>query len=111
MGRAIFVYMALRDSAQEGALYGSTYPTRTSDIESRVRDSSNLLQDLSSDPNAVTEVDITVLGDACSGNGIRVQVSYENFPITMPFLGSLLGKQTFGIRASVTDSILTPPCD
>jgi Flp pilus assembly protein TadG len=111
LGRALYTYMGLRDAAQEGALYGSTNPTLNSEIESRVRNSSNLLQDISADANANTSVQVTVLGSACTNNAINVRVSYTNFPITMPFLGTIIGSQTVGISADVTDTILSPSCN
>jgi Flp pilus assembly protein TadG len=111
LGRAFFTYMALREAAQEGALYGSTNPTDDANIETRARNASNLLQDLSSDPNADTSVTVTITGDACTGNAITVTVSYDNFPITMPFIGSFVGSQTIPISASITDTILSPSCE
>jgi Flp pilus assembly protein TadG len=110
IGRGFFTYMALRDAAQEGALYGSTSPTSTSDIETRVWNNSTLLQNLADDPNADTNVAITVIGSPCTGNGIQVRVSYENFPITMPFLGTLIGRQTVPISSTIVDTILSPAC-
>jgi Flp pilus assembly protein TadG len=110
IGRAFFTYLALRDAAQEGALYGSTTPTSTSDIETRVWNSSTLLQNLADDPNADTNIAVTVVGSPCTGNGIQVRVSYENFPITMPFLGSLIGRQTVPISSTIVDTILSPAC-
>ena len=110
-GRALFTFMALREAAQEGALYGSTDPNNTSAIINRVHHSSNLLEDLDADPNANLAVLTTVTGSACTGHAIRVRVSYNNFPITMPFLGVVIGSQTVPISASVTDTILTPSCN
>jgi Flp pilus assembly protein TadG len=110
LGRAFFTYMSLRDAAQEGALYGSTTPTSTSDIEARVWNSSTLLQNLADDSNADTNVVITVIGSPCTGNGIQVRVSYENFPITMPLLGALIGRQTVPISSTIVDTILSPAC-
>lgn len=108
-GRAIFTWMALRDGAQEGALYGSTNPTDTAGVQLRVRNSSNMLQDLSNDVNAITSVQVTV-ATACMGNAITVRVAYDNFPIVMPFIGTFIGSQTVPISASITDTILRPPC-
>jgi len=105
-GRALFTYMALRDGAQEGALYGSYKPSDTSGIQDRVFNSSNILSDLT----AEVSVTPTVLGDACTGNGIEVLVTMPHFRLTMPFLGAILGTQTVPISASITDTILTPPC-
>ena len=110
LGRGFFVYLALRDAAQEGALFGSTDPTNNADIEARVRNSSSLLENISADPNANTNVVISIDGSACTGGGITVRVSYDNFPITMPFLGSLIGRQTVPISTAITDTILNPAC-
>jgi Flp pilus assembly protein TadG len=110
LGRGFFVYLALRDAAQEGALFGSTDPTNSTDIETRVRNSSSLLENLSADTNAITTVSTTIIGSACTGGGITVSVTYQNFPITMPFLGSIIGRQTVPITASITDTILNPAC-
>ena len=110
LGRGFFVYLALRDAAQEGALFGSTDPTNVTDIETRVRNSSSLLENISVDPNANTTIVVTIDGSACTGGGITVRVTYENFPITMPFLGSIIGSQTVPISTAVTDTILNPAC-
>jgi len=110
-GRAFFTYMALRDAVQEGALWGSYNPAQEELIKDRVRRASNLLQAIEDDPNADLTIDVTIDDTACTGNGIQVQATYENFPITMPFLGTVLGSQEVPISASVTDTILVPPCD
>lgn len=132
LGRAIFTYMALREAAQEGALYGSINPILTDSIEDRVMGSSNVLQILAEEEpleaasvemaalsplaleaaqSSVIDVTVTHIGTPCSGNGIRVDVEYTQFPLTMPFLGTVLGTQSVTIRASATDTILTPPCN
>jgi hypothetical protein len=132
LGRAIFTYMALREAAQEGAMYGSIFPNLTGSIEERVMNSSNVLQVLASEePGSGASslgfeeaqgmeiiadpiVDISVSfpdGASCAGKGIRVEVEYTQFPLTMPFLGAILGSQTVNISASATDTILTPACN
>lgn len=105
-GRALFTFMAMREAAQEGALYGSLEPDDINAIETRVRGTSNLVQGL----GGSLAVNVNVGEPACTGSAITVQVTYSNFPITMPFLGTVLGSQTVPIRAAVTDTILTPPC-
>jgi hypothetical protein len=67
-----------------------------------------MVSDLCASPGINTQV--TVLGSACSGNGIQVRVSFNNFTLVTPFLGAIVGSQTIPISASVTDTILTPPC-
>ena len=110
-GRAFFTFMSLRDAVQEGALWGSYNPAQTELIKDRVRRASNLVQAIEDDPNANLTIDVDIIGTACTGNGIRVDATYENFPITMPFLGLILGSQEVPISASVTDTILVPPCE
>jgi Flp pilus assembly protein TadG len=106
IGRAFFTYMALRDSVQEGALYGSINPTLTQEIKNHVLDSSNMVPDLI----ANEDITVEVIGAACTGNMIRITAEYDDFPITMPFIGTVIGSQTVTIRASVTDTILSPGC-
>jgi len=118
VGRALFTYMAIREAAQEGALYGSTDPAATSLIIDRAENASDLIRDLASTPSdpsdpsgpSAINVQVAILGDACTGNGIKVTVTYDQFPITTPFLGTVLGRQTVAISSSATDTILTPPC-
>jgi Flp pilus assembly protein TadG len=108
LGRAIFTYLALRDAAQEGASYASYNPTDTTGITARVCNSSNMVSDLCSGPGINTQV--TMIGSACNGNGIQIRVSFNNFTLVTPFLGAIVGSQTIPISASVTDTILAPPC-
>jgi len=109
LGRAFFTYIALRDAAQEGALYGSLNPTATTLIEDRARSTSSNPVDLTNTTDV--RVDITLLGQPCMGQGIKVDVTYATFPLAMPFLGTIIGKQTIPIHATVTDTILRPPCE
>lgn len=106
LGRAFFTYMALRDSVQEGALYGSIHPNQTVEIKNHVLSASSMMQDIL----ASDDITVTVIGPACSGNSIRVRALYPDFPLTMPFLGAIVGSQTVAISATVTDTILSPSC-
>lgn len=106
LGRAFFTYIALRDAAQEGALYGSLNPTDTTAIAQRA----NAVLADRANPGDVT-VTSTTTGTCSDGsNSIDVEVTYSNFPITMPFLGAFVGSQSFDITARATDTILSPPC-
>lgn len=110
---AFFSYVALRDAAQEGALYGSMNPTDTDGIENRVRAASSNPVDLT-DTGAVN-VAVVVNGDDCEGfsggvpNSITVSVTYD-YPISMPFVGAIVGAQQIPLTATVTDTILQPAC-
>ena len=113
IGRGMFAYMALRDAAQEGAAYGSLNPSMTSAIEDRVVGSSTMLQSLRDEYGESAPVDIQVnyMGSLCTGNGIEVTVTYDDFPVTMPLVGLFLGSQSVDISASAANTILTPKCE
>jgi Flp pilus assembly protein TadG len=106
LGRAFFSFMALRDAVQEGALYGSVNPTLTTEIKNHVLNSSDMIPDMVGS----SDITVTILGAPCTGNGIQVTATYPDFPITMPFMGSVLGSQTIPISATITDTILSPGC-
>jgi hypothetical protein len=116
-GRAYFIFLEMRDAAQEGAAFGSFSPMDFTGIEARVRDTMKEPVDMS-DPALVTvTTELTNPPYACSGfhpltlstNRIKVTISYE-MPIAVPFLGSILGSQVLPLEAAVEDTILTPSC-
>lgn len=100
---AYFSFAALQDAAQEGAMYGSINPGDDAGIKSRVRGASTNPVDLSDDSSVI--IDVTVSGDGCEGGEVTVNVSYD-YPISMPFIGAIIGTQKIKLNASVTDTIL-----
>ena len=79
------------------------------------------LQRLANDGEVTVETQITANGntyactsvppaDVCLGSAISVRVSYNSFPMTMPFMGAIVGSQTIRLSAVVADAILTPAC-
>jgi len=128
LGRAFFVYIALRDAAQEGAAYASVAriypegPMMCAEIVSRTKTTSDTqIVDLNQTTVTSTFDGIGCGGldpensasdrqRACFGRNIRVTVSIANFPLATPFMGTILGKQTIPISASIEDSVLTPHC-
>ena len=106
LGRAAFSTMTLRDAVKEGALYGSIDPTNTTAIKQNVLDSSpRISQMIGSD-----DITVEVLTSPCAGHRIRVTANYPDFPITMPFIGTILGGQTIILSSTITDTILRPGC-
>jgi hypothetical protein len=111
--RALFTYMALRDAAQEGALYGQLVPSDTTGITRRVMISS----DTAENSAGVWQVSIsytdpsnnTKNSNICLGDGITVRVTHPNFPVTMPFIGIFTGN-SFDISATIADTVLQPRC-
>jgi Flp pilus assembly protein TadG len=118
LGRAFFAYIIIRDAAQEGAIYGSIAPksdltTFENDVEARVitaftdpADSSNVPLDISK-----INVQTSIIGSSCAapGNGVMVRVEYS-LPVTMPFLGAVIGSQVMNMSASIENPILAPIC-
>ena len=118
LGRAFFAYIIIRDAAQEGAIYGSIAPkgdltTLENEVEARVitaftdpTDSSNVPIDISK-----INVQTIIIGSSCAapGNGIEVFVEYS-LPVTMPFLGAVIGSQEINMSAGVENPILAPIC-
>ncbi len=100
---AYFSFAAMQDAAQEGALYGSINPGNEEGIKARVRGASTNPVDLSDD--TLVTVDVTVSGDGCEGDEVTVNVIYD-YPISMPFIGAIIGTQKITLNASVTDTIL-----
>ena len=104
LGRAFFTYVTLRDATQEGAAFGAYEPEDESAIIQRAMQTSNSPVNLSA---GAVQFDVDVSA-ACAGGEVTVTATYSDFPVTMPFLGALIGRQAFDISASSTDDVLTP---
>ena len=104
---AYFSFAAMQDAAQEGALYASINPTDTDGIVTRVRSASTNPVDLANEDGV--DVNVSLSGDACEGNEVTINVIYD-YPISMPFIGAIIGSQQITLNASVTDTILQPVC-
>lgn len=118
IGRAFFTYLSLRDAAQEGAAYASICPDDVTKIENRIENTSSQPVDFSA---ANIEIACKIVengvelgdcggGSVAPGKGVRVRITYKDFPITMPFLGTILGTQAFDLSADATDTILRSTC-
>jgi Flp pilus assembly protein TadG len=112
-GMAFFQFIQLRDAAQEGALYGSINPNQDANIIARVQGASNSPIDLTTITPTITYFDTTgtVTTDntkKCEGGGVKVELAYDH-KIFMPFMSAVVGP-TIPLKASVTDTILTPVC-
>ena len=119
LGMAFLDYIALRDAAQEGAMYGSVNPKDIDSIVERIRYSSNKPLDFSefpdsnsndcsnSNPNNAICVDIPT---PCTGNLVTVTVLYH-YQVIMPGLGFFLKDQSIPLHSTVTNVILTEKCN
>jgi hypothetical protein len=113
LGRMFFSLIAIREAAQEGAIYGSLNGDYSLDaISGRARNSSSAPVDLNS---AAVTVAPQWIGDNCSGftggnpNSLRVTVTYA-YTLTMPLVSTFIGTQTVPLSASATSIVLRPAC-
>jgi hypothetical protein len=117
LGRAILAYFVLQDAAEEGMVYGVSFPTDCNQIDQRIRD--NITNNII-DENAMV-ISIWIQGD--SGETSCYSIPYAqvyatrtmrivitaDFPISMPLLGGILGSQTIPLRVETNGVILRPP--
>ena len=110
LGRILFYYLSMRNAAQEGVTFGSAFPTFCNQIYDRAFFSLN-------DPEV--QVNVKIDGatcyptdpNACYDHTIEVIVEHPDYPLTMPFIGTFLGRQTIDLRTSVSSKIVRPQCD
>jgi Flp pilus assembly protein TadG len=100
-GRALFVYVALQEAAQEGALYASHAPDNFSAIVSRVRTSST-----------AREVVVSTVTRMCPpstpAGTISIRVSH-NLPVLTPLARAVFGP-TIPVSATVNGTIIRGSC-
>ncbi len=123
LGRAFFTYIALRDAAQEGAVYASVArkalddSVMCSEIINRAQSTSDTqIVDLTDTSVSVSLDEGTPCNSGdylnlCYGQSVGVTVKYGGFHLTTPFLGTIIGRQTITITASILDTVITPICE
>jgi Flp pilus assembly protein TadG len=118
LGSMFYTYLALRDTAQEGVIYGSYNPIDETGITNRIHASAlwpiaaaqisdiNIHCCSAATTGACTSGTCTTTSaTSCQGQKITVQVIY-NYKLIMPVIGSLTGWQAIPLNASVTNTIL-----
>jgi Flp pilus assembly protein TadG len=98
-GMGFFSYVAIRDAAQEGALYG-TICQNTGLIITRVQSSSNRPVNLAS-----ATITVSAPGGTGPGKQLTVSVTY-NYPISTPLISTFVGSNTITLRAAATSTII-----
>jgi Flp pilus assembly protein TadG len=112
VGSMFYTYTALRDTSQEGAIYGSLHPTDQSLIADHIKKSANYPIDSSN----ITDISVTCSGAACvpsniyscQGQKVTVEVRYT-YNLIMPIIPVIIGHQSIVLSAVVTDTILQSP--
>ena len=112
VGRIAFYYIALRDSAQEGASYGSIFPFNCDEIEKRVKsgvvDSTGVNVSVKINNNLCPVVcpnNINVTCPVSVGNKIEVDVEDNNFSFITPILFG----QTLNLKTNIKDNVIRVP--
>ena len=114
-GIALFQYVAIRDAAAEGANYGSFRPDKEAGMKFRAAASAGDVITLDPDTN----ITVAFNGDACQGydasippapNSVTVTVIF-NHQLIFPLVETMTGTGSIPLRASATNTILTPQCD
>ena len=111
LGRLFYTWIALREAAQEGAVFGAICPDGFL-IDRHVRNSSYFPVDLSDTSQVEVSSSIVEPGEDSDGLGTvaYVQVTYKNFRFGMPFLSAILGTDTIEISATANDLVLQKSC-
>ncbi len=112
LGAMFYTFTSLRDTTQEGAIYGSAHPTQTGSIQDHVKKSASY----PIDATKITDISVTCDGAACvtsnikscQGQKINVTVGY-NYKLITPIVPALIGLETVTLKASITDTILSSP--
>jgi Flp pilus assembly protein TadG len=117
MGRAILAYFVLQDAAEEGMVYGTSFPTDCNQIDQRIRD--NITNNIINENDMV--ISIYIQGDSgmmsCysipyaqvyATRLMRIEITAD-FHITMPFIGIFVGGNIIPLKVETNGVILRPP--
>jgi hypothetical protein len=117
LGRAILTKLILQDAAEEGIIYGTSFPTDCNQIESRIRDnvddqivnnSISLTINIEGSGGTYIPCFSIPYAQVYAGKDMNIEITYV-FPISMPFLGTILGSQSIPINVTANGTILRPP--
>jgi len=126
IGRIAFYYIAMRDTAQEAASYASIFPNNNYEIIERAKagtvDQSRIIVVLrfldegvltyeceSTDFVCSSYLDSSPINEVEVGYTVQITVTDSSFPITMPFIGFYLGRQSIQLETVVEDSVVRVP--
>jgi Flp pilus assembly protein TadG len=115
LGRAIFTLFAMQDAAEEGIVYGTSFPTDCNQIQQRVdynlanraiTGGMTIVARIERNDGTFTTCSAIPFAEVYAGKELRVEVT-KTFQITMPFLGAFIG-QTIPLKATANGIILRP---
>jgi hypothetical protein len=117
LGRAIIIKSALQDAAEEGIIFGTAYPTDCNQIIERIRanlsdgiipDAEDITINIQRNNGTYTTCYIIPYAEVYAGKIMRITITTD-FKISMPFLGTMLGRQIVPITVTSNGIILRPP--
>ena len=109
LGSIYYSSIALRDTTQEGAIYGASHPDDITGITNRITKSASFPINASQ----ITDITVTCDGascaptntNSCQGHVIAIEVTY-NYNLIMPLIPIFIGRQTIPLTSTVTATIL-----
>jgi hypothetical protein len=117
LGRAAIAYFILQESAEEGIVYGIAFPTDCNQITMRIRKDIehtivtspvNVSIMIENNAGGYTACYTIPYAQVYASKKMTITVTTD-FPITMPFLGTILGRQYIPLNVSTNGVILRPP--
>jgi len=115
LGRAIFTKFAMKDAAEEGVVYGTSFPTDCNQINQRVEfNLSNralnggmtVVTTIEGNDGTYIECSLIPFNQVYAGKKLKVTVT-KTFTVSMPFLGTFIG-QTIPLNVTATGIVLRP---
>lgn len=129
LGWSFYTMVALRDTAQEAAAFGSMCPDNLTRVRTRLLESATAPIDISDLQSG--DIEICLVGPnpatqpplfscpasqsqdnstwAVRGNNVRVALRIQHQILT-PFVGSFIGRQTYPLSVNVSNTILVDEC-
>ncbi len=109
VGSMFFNYIALQDTAQEGAIYAAYNPVDTAGIATRILKSASYPIDASQ----ISDIQVSCGGspclttstNSCQGQKITVHIAFT-YKVIMPYISVLIGRSYVVLTANQTSTIL-----
>ena len=110
LGWAFYTMIAMRDTVQEAAVYGSICPDPADDtkILERLRLSANAPLDINTISNGDIDIQYVEVNGTTGiqrGDSIKITMTYHH-QIVIPFVATFIGTDTYPLEVTVADTLL-----
>jgi len=115
VGRAIFTLFSMQDAAEEGIVYGTSFPTDCVGIHNRIQynltnqvfqGGMTTVVEMENNAGVMTTCETIPLAEVYAGKELEITVT-KTFDISMPFIGAFIG-QEIPLHATARGIILRP---